>query len=133
GPPDSDTVAKTIRIVTGERFRGTIEPALVAKIGIEEIAVAVRFDRSAEECADRLKRLASQKIKAADRRDLRLDELPGVGEAVAWARAFVADVKAWRLGDCQWNDIDAGVVFDGPAGTGKTTLAKVVASEAGLD
>jgi cell division protease FtsH len=133
GPPDADTVAKTIRIVTGERPRAMIEPSLLARIGVEEIAVAVRFDRTAQECMDRLKQLALQGLASADSRELRLDDLHGMDEAVAWARSFVRDVGAWRRGQLEWNAIEAGVVFEGPSGTGKTTLAKVISAESGLN
>jgi hypothetical protein len=84
GPPDSRTIAETIRIVTGESVREAIEPELAAHIGLVEIGIAVRFDRSAAECASRLRRLASVKFRDADSRDLTLDEMHGMAEAVAW-------------------------------------------------
>jgi cell division protease FtsH len=42
------------------------------------------------------------------------------------------DLDAWRRGEIGWDAIDAGVVLDGPAGTGKTTFAKVAADAMGL-
>ena len=42
------------------------------------------------------------------------------------------DIEAWRRGEIGWDAIDAGVVPDGPAGTGKTTFGKVAAAATGL-
>ena len=53
--------------------------------------------------------------------------------AVAWAKSFVHDVNSHRRGDIPFSAISAGVCFEGPSGTGKTTLAKVVAREAGCE
>jgi cell division protease FtsH len=132
GPPDAGTVARTIQIVTGERAHGVIEPELMDKIGLEEIALAIRFDRTAADCMERLRRLASDKIVRADGRELSLDEMHGMDEAVAWARSFVQDVEAWRRGELPWSAAETAVCFDGPPGTGKTTLCQVVAKAAGL-
>lgn len=133
GPPDAELVAATIRIVTGEWPRGVPEPARLERIGTAEIAIAVRFDRSATECMDRLGRLASEGLAKADSRELRLDELFGMDAAVEYARSLVRDVVAWRCSALPWSALDAGVCFEGPAGTGKTTICRVIAAEAGMD
>jgi hypothetical protein len=133
GPPDPRAIQETIAIVVGEATEDVLESELAGRIGLVEIGIAVRFDRSAAECMSRLRRLASAKVRDAGPRDLTLDEMHGMDEAVAWARAFVSDIKSFRRGEVPWSAIDAGVVFDGPAGTGKTTLARVVAREAGCE
>lgn len=132
GTIDWPTIARTIRIVTGEGSKDSLEPAFLAKIGLDEIGMAVRLDRSAEDCMNELRRLASAKIARASSRELRLDDMHGMDEAVAWAKAFVRDVHAWRRGELSWNAISAGVVFDGPPGTAKSTLLRVISAETGL-
>lgn len=133
GPPDADIVAATIRIVTGEWPRGGLAPALLERIGSAEIAIAIRFDRTAADCINRLRRLASEGLAKADSRELRLDELFGMDAAVDWGRSLVQDIKLWKIGLLPWSALDTGVCFEGPAGTGKTTVCRVIAAEAGMD
>jgi cell division protease FtsH len=130
GNPDPHTIRETIAIVVGDTTDDVLEPELAARIGLVEIAIAVRFDRSAAECMARLRRLASAKIRNADSRDLTLDELHGMPDAIAWAKAFVRDIESFRRGEIPWSSVDAGVVFDGPTGVGKTTLVRSIACAA---
>ncbi|MDN4985567.1 ATP-binding protein [Bradyrhizobium sp. WYCCWR 13022] len=135
GSPDFDTIAKTIRIVTGGRTRATLEPELLAKVGIEEIALAVRFDRSADECMRRLRELTSSLVAQADVRELTLSELHGMGAATEFAKSFVHSVEAWRRGEIPWSAVEGGtgVCFDGPPGVGKSTLCRLIARESKLE
>jgi len=131
GSLDARTLAETIRIVTGESPRTPIEPELAAHIGLVDIAIAVRFDRSAAECLSRLRNLAAAKIRNADARDLTLDQIHGMKDAVCWGKAFVTDVEALRRGDAVRPD--GGVILNGPSGTGKTTLIRAVARQAKVE
>jgi cell division protease FtsH len=133
GPPDPRMIRDIIRIVVGETTDDMLEPELAATIGLDELGIAIRFDRTAAECMSRLRRLTSAKERNADARDLTLDQMHGMDAAVAWAKSFVHDVNSHRRGDIPFNAISAGVCFEGPSGTGKTTLARVVAREAGCE
>jgi cell division protease FtsH len=81
---------------------------------------------------ERLLQLVAAKTAKRGSRDLSLDELHGLDEAVAWAKSTIVDIEAWRRGEIGWDAIDAGVVLDGPAGTGKTTFGKVAAAAMAL-
>lgn len=133
GRPDADTIGKTVHLITGSLPRAVLDESLLSKIDVDEIALAVRFDRSAADCMDRLKRLALAKIEPASVRQLRLDDLHGMDEAVTWAKAFVADVAAWRRGTLPWSAVDAGAIFEGPPGTAKSTLLRVISAESGVN
>ncbi|MDZ7576360.1 MAG: AAA family ATPase [Pseudotabrizicola sp.] len=60
-----------------------------------------------------------------------LADLPD-SPAVAAARALVADVAAWQRGEVLWGDIPHSLLLHGPAGTGKSHVAKAMASAPGL-
>jgi cell division protease FtsH len=132
-PPDARMIREIVRIVIGETTDDLLEPELAALTGLDELGIAIRRDRTASECMSELRRLASAKVRNADARDLTLDQMFGMDAAVAWAKSFVHDVNSHRRGDIPFNAISAGVCFEGPSGTGKTTLARVVAREAGCE
>ncbi|WP_398466510.1 AAA family ATPase [Tardiphaga sp.] len=129
---DADVLRSVIAIVTGESCSASIDADLACRIGIHELLLAVRFDRTAAECIDRLSRAAVKKASTAGARDLSLDELFGMDAAVAWARATASDLQAWKRGEIGWDALDAGIVLDGPPGVGKTLFAKVAAASFGL-
>lgn len=133
GRPDADTIGKTVHLVTGSMPREVPDEGLLNEIGADEISLAVRFDRSADECMEKLRRLAASKAESASVRGLRLDDLRGMDDAVAWAKAFVKDVAAWRRREIPWSAVEAGVVFEGPPGTAKSTLLRLIAAESGTN
>lgn len=133
GRPDADTVGKTIHLVTGSMPREVPDERALRQIGADEVSLAVRFDRPADDCVDRLRRLAAEKAERASVRELRLDDLRGMDAAVAYARSFVKDVAAWRRQEIPWSAVDAGVVFEGPPGTAKSTLLRLIAAESGTN
>lgn len=131
-PIDGDIVRKVIRIVTGRRCTDDFPDAMVSNIGLHELLLSVRFDRSPAECVSMLARLAKAKIDKAGPRDLSLDQLHGLDDAVAWARSTAIDLEAWKHGKIGWGELDAGIVLDGPPGVGKTLFARAVADHFGL-
>ena len=131
-PVDAAVINSVIRIVCGRPCREVIPDQAVAAIGLHELLLAIRFDRTPAQCVERLLQLVAAKMARRGSRELSLDELHGLDEAVAWAKSTIVDLEAWRRGAIGWDAIDAGVVLDGPAGTGKTTFAKVAADAMGL-
>jgi len=132
-PLDARTIGRTIEIVTGRTCRAPLDDVTVARTGLGEIAIAVRFDRTPAECVAGLRRLADAKAVKRGPRDLTLDELHGMEEAVAWARSAIVDLNSWRRGEVgSWSAVSSKVLLNGPPGTGKTTFAAVFARAAGL-
>jgi AAA+ superfamily predicted ATPase len=128
---DSSTIMRVIRIVTGRRCRELLDAAVSAKITLDDLIIAIRFDRTPAECVQELRRLADTKESKKKSRDLTLDELHGMTEAVAWAKSTIIDINAWRAGEITWDAVSSAAALTGPPGTGKTTFARVFAAEAG--
>ncbi|WP_298372346.1 AAA family ATPase [uncultured Bradyrhizobium sp.] len=129
---DPTAVARAIRIVTGKRCRDLLDEATVARVTPSDLIIAIRFDRTPAECMAELRRLAGDEAARKGGRDISLDELYGMDEAVAWARSTICDLEAWRRGEIAWSALDSGACLVGPPGTGKTLLAQCFSRAAGL-
>lgn len=129
---DAVTIARVIRIVTSKPCRELLSQDVVREIGLHELVLAVRFDRTPEQCMTQLRELAARKIQKKEARDLTLDELHGMDEAVTWAKSTIRDLEDWKSGKIPWAAVDASVCLNGPAGTGKSTFALVFSQAAGL-
>ena len=129
---DPVTIARAVRIVTGKRCRELLDWESTARITPVDLVLAVRFDRTPGECMAELRRLSAEKSVRKGRRDISLDELYGMDEAVAWARSTIRDLEAWRRGQIPWSALDPGACLVGPPGTGKTLFAECFSRAAGL-
>lgn len=120
-PIDARIVALAIRVVTGRPCRELLEEDAASLLTATDLSIGIRFDRSPEECLAQLKRLVGLKRVPASFRDISLDDLHGMSEAVSWAKSVITDLKMWKAG-MPWSAIDAGACLEGPPGVGKTTL-----------
>lgn len=129
---DPATITRVIRVATGKPCRELLDARTAERIGIDDLDIAIRFDRTPSECLSELLRLAAKNEAKRKSRDLTLDQLHGMQEAVEWAKSTITDLADWKAGLITWDAIDNGVALTGPPGTGKSTFAKVFAADAGL-
>jgi AAA+ superfamily predicted ATPase len=63
-----------------------------------------------------------------------LHSLLGLNEVRTWATALIDDIKDALDPQirCNWSDVERAVVFAGPRGVGRASLARAIAREAGL-
>ena len=129
---DSATVTRTIRIVTGKTCHEAIPEEIAVGLTVADVDIAVRFDRTPQQCLAELRRLDAAKVSKKKSRDLTLAQLHGLGEARTWAEAAIADIQAWKRGEITWDAVPSAIALSGPPGCGKTTFAAVFAADAGL-
>ena len=133
--PSNRAIAAVVRLVTGKR-PARMPPAIAAGLGFDTIVACIRNGTRPGECVRRLKAAS----RALNRADPGLAEVPtldaavGYGaDAMAWGRGIVAAVAEFKAGTRSWESIESrNAVFFGDAGTGKTTLARIVAKSTGL-
>jgi cell division protease FtsH len=130
---DQETIAHTIRIVTGMPCRESLDRAVIAAISLTDLIVAIRWDRTPGQCIAELRRLAGTQRARKTGREIELSDLHGMSEAVKWADSAIRDLNAWRRGEIPWSEVDHAACLVGPPGTGKTLFASAFARATGLE
>jgi cell division protease FtsH len=127
---DAQTIAQVVTIVTGRACDEIAEPHAFAGAAITDLTMAVRFDRTPEQCLEALRKNLRAKETKRESRDIALEDLHGMDGAVAWAKAAIHDLRDWKKGLIGWDAVSSGACLVGPPGTAKTTFARSFAAAA---
>ncbi|WP_246755743.1 AAA family ATPase [Bradyrhizobium sp. CCBAU 53338] len=123
---DASAISLVVEAVTGEAPTIAVDEQLVQVVDISDLALSIRPDRSADDCIRRMDAMVSNKT-VLDYDGPSLEDLPGYGAARDWGLELVADLRAYRTGRLDWENIESSLLLFGPPGVGKTQYAMALA------
>lgn len=131
-PADATAIGRTVRIVTGKRCGETLDPATAAALSPTDLNLAIRVDRTPAECLAELRRLVGESRPRSLVREIDLDDIHGMPEAVAWARSLIRDVEAWSRHELDWSEVNVSILRSSSASATLDCSSAAAASRAFL-
>ena len=127
---DAAAIASVVTAITG-KSPTTVDPGIAGRATLSDLILAVRSDRSPDECVRRLQRLTAPS-GSQDGSGPTLFELQGLGEAKTFALELLEDLQDFKAGRIPASALPKGVILSSPPGCGKTALARAIAKSAGV-